>query len=571
MKKTPYFSFSTLFLILSTHVFAQNWQLVWQDEFTNGISSDWVFETGTGSGGWGNNELQYYRRENATVSNGALVITARRESYGGMQYTSARMKTQGKKSWKYGKIEARIAMPSFQGVWPAFWMLGDNISSVGWPSCGEIDVMEHVNTGGTVHGTIHWQDHNNTYANYGGNTSTSITSYHLYTVEWNASAIKWFVDGVKFHEASIANGVNGTSEFHNNFFILLNMAIGGNWPGFTVDNNAFPATMMVDYVRVYQDIGSPTGVATLYQHCNYGGYAVGLPVGSYSLSQLQARGVVNDDISSIRVQSGYQVRLYQNDNSSGASIVKTGDDACLVDDGYNDNVTSVVVSQASPAFSQTVQAESYSAMAGVQTEATTDTGGGTNVGWIDTGDWMAYNNITVPTTGTYTVEYRVASPSGGALSIDLNGGATVLGQVSIPATGGWQTWTTISHTVNINAGTYNFGLFAQTGGFNLNWWRISRPAGATARKSEPASISVNGNLVDRDFEFYPNPVTTEMFIVSSDTQQKNLKIFGPDGIELPLGSINNGKLDVSSIPAGIYTITTVRENGRRVIRRFVKK
>src|SRR5687768_18563107 len=112
MKNIKYALFLPLLLFVCSASFAQSWQLVWQDEFTNGISADWVFETGTGSGGWGNNELQYYRRENATVSNGQLVITARREAFGGMNYTSARMKTQGKKSWKYGMIEARMELPS---------------------------------------------------------------------------------------------------------------------------------------------------------------------------------------------------------------------------------------------------------------------------------------------------------------------------------------------------------------------------------------------------------------------------------------------------------------------------
>ena len=126
-------------------------------------------------------------------------------------------------------------------------------------------------------------------------------------------------------------------------------------------------------------------------------------------------------------------------------------------------------------FSQTVQAESYSSMAGVQTEGTTDAGGGLNVGWIETGDWMAYSNINIPVSGSYRVEYRVASPNAtGQLSLDLNGGATILGYVNIPNTGGWQNWTTVSHTVNINAGTYSFGIYAQSGGWNINWWRITK-------------------------------------------------------------------------------------------------
>jgi beta-glucanase (GH16 family) len=360
---------------------AQSWQLVWADEFNGSISPDWVFETGTGSNGWGNNELQYYRRENATVEGGNLVITARRESFGGRNYTSARMKTQGTRSFRYGRIEARISLPTGSGLWPAFWMLGTNINSVGWPACGEIDVMEHVNSNNVAHGTIHWQDHNNQYANYGGSRPTDVNAYHVYAVEWNAQSIKWFVDGQQYHEASIANGVNGTQEFHNNFFLLLNLAVGGNWPGFNIDESRLPARMFVDYVRVYQGSGGGGGGFSLHR-----------------------------------------------------------------------------------------EAESYNAMNGVQTEACSE--GGQNVGWIEPGDWMAYNGVTIPTSGTYTIRYRVASPSGSVLSSDLNAGSIVLGNVSIPATGGWQNWTTVTQTVFLNAGTYNFGIFAQQGGWNINWWSI---------------------------------------------------------------------------------------------------
>jgi beta-glucanase (GH16 family) len=227
-----------------------DYALVWSDEFDNGIGSDWVFETGNGSGGWGNNELEYYRRENAYVSNGALVIEAKRESYGGYNYTSARMKTQGRRSWQYGRIEARIRLPLGQGIWPAFWMLGDNISSVNWPACGEIDIMEHINNESTIYGTIHWDADG--YANYGGSTSASVADYHVYAIEWDASAIRWYCDGNQYHEANIANNINSTEEFHRNFFILLNVAVGGNWPGSPDGSTTFPAYMYVDYVRVYQ-------------------------------------------------------------------------------------------------------------------------------------------------------------------------------------------------------------------------------------------------------------------------------------------------------------------------------
>jgi beta-glucanase (GH16 family) len=214
-----------LFILITSAISAQSWELVWSDEFTTSIDSNWTFETGRGSNGWGNNELQYYRQENATIENGKLVITAKKESFGDASYTSARLKTQGLKSWTYGKIEASISLPSFNGSWPAFWMLGENITSVSWPACGEIDIMEHINTSDEVHGTIHWQDHNLQYANYGTGISINSNEYHTYAVEWNNKFIKWLIDGVQYHIVNIENEVNGTSEFHNNFFILLNMAI----------------------------------------------------------------------------------------------------------------------------------------------------------------------------------------------------------------------------------------------------------------------------------------------------------------------------------------------------------
>lgn len=560
-----------LLTIIQTDARSQNWQLVWQDEFTNGISSDWVFETGNGSGGWGNNELQYYRAENASVQNGQLVITAKNESFGGYNYTSVRMKTQGKKSWKFGKIEARIKMPAFQGIWPAFWMLGDNISSVGWPACGEIDVMEHINAENISYGTPHWSDVNGNHASYGGSTATTVTDYHVYSIEWDTNYIRWFIDGVKFHEIYIGGGINGTGEFQNNFFILLNMAVGGNWPGFNINNAGFPAAMYVDYVRVYQDGGgTPTGPVTVYKDCNYGSTAVSLSSGSYTLAQLQAKGISNDDISSLKVQSGYKVTLYWDDNFTGTTLVKTADDECLVDDGWNDKVTSLVIG-ANTGTSTLIQAESYSNMSGVQTETTTDDGGGQNVGYIDAGDWLAYSPIVFPTTGQYKIEYRVASLSGGGkLSADLNAGAIVLGQLDIPSTGGWQNWTTISHTVNVTAGTYTPGIYAVAGGWNLNWIRITPLSAAKAATTDMVNTLINNSISDKPFTIYPNPVREQLNIVSGESIAGGLiRIYDLSGKQVISARAATNRIDVSSLAPGVYTLVFTK-NQTRIVKEFIK-
>ena len=213
----------------------------------------------------------------------------------------------------------------------------------------------------------------------------------------------------------------------------------------------------------------------------------GVPRGTdFRLESCRCRSWDNPGYSAVHGQAGRWARtlinrellvtFYSDDNFTGATLTTTADDASLVDDNWNDVASSLEVSAAGgSSFSTLVQAEAYSAMSGVSTEATTDTDGGSNVGYIETADWMAYNGITFPATGSYKIEYRVASLSGGGkLSVDLNAGATVLGTVDIPSTGGWQNWTTVTHTVSVTAGTYNVGIYAQAGGWNFNWFRITR-------------------------------------------------------------------------------------------------
>ncbi len=225
--------------------------LTWSDEF-NGTSVDpanWTFETGNLGV---NNEKEYYQAANATVANGNLIITAKQEQVGAWPYTSARMNSANKVAAQYGRIEARIKLPVGAGLWPAFWMLGVNINSgVSWPSCGEIDIMEHVNADSLIYGTIHWSAGGNA-ASYGLNTSTSPSAYHIYAVNWDTNSIRWYVDNTLYATGDISNNINSTDAFHKPFFIILNLAVAGDFPGQNVDLSKLPASMYVDYIRVYK-------------------------------------------------------------------------------------------------------------------------------------------------------------------------------------------------------------------------------------------------------------------------------------------------------------------------------
>ncbi len=235
----------------------QNLTLVWADEFDGTSLNDkyWNYEIGNNNG-WGNNELEYYKKENTTVKNGYLNIEARVESNGASNYTSSRLTTQDKFNVKYGRVDIRALLPKGQGIWPALWMLGKNIKQVSWPKCGEIDIMELI--GGTdkdnvVYGTAHW-DNNNSHAQYGGNTKLTSgvfnDEFHVFSIVWDAKKIVWYVDDKQFHVIDTTPA--GLSEFQEDYFLLINLAVGGDWPGKPNSATVFPQTMKVDYIRVFQ-------------------------------------------------------------------------------------------------------------------------------------------------------------------------------------------------------------------------------------------------------------------------------------------------------------------------------
>ena len=463
------------------------------------------------------------------------------------------------------------------------------------------------------------------------------------------------------------------------------------------------------------NIAASTDVITAYKDCNYTGFSGGLTIGDYNLARLNSLGILNDDISSLRITQGFQAILYQDDNFTGTSTVINSDNSCL-NTTWNDKVSSIrilangvttlgnqtfflqnrnsslnmdvwnaslsnganvaqgtansatnqkftfthlgdglykiianhsgqsldvnnfnkdnganveqypyngttnqqfilfstgdgfykiiarhsgklvevagasttnganvqqwqdngqicgqwkLISTTTAQTSTLIQAEDYSAMSGIQTEVTTDTGGGSNVGYTETGDWMAYNNINFPTTGSYLIEYRVASGvAGGRLSSDLNGGTIILGNVDIPNTGGWQNWQTITQTVSVNAGTYNFGIYIQNTGMNINWIRITKIGAAATPVA--SSITVEDEVNSVALNVYPNPVTDVLYF-TTDVVGGNVSVVDSQTGSLVVSQkINDNNLNVSSLRNGIYLIV-FEKDGTKTIKRFIKK
>ena len=245
-----------------------NMKLLWADEFnTDSLNeADWNYLLGTGynndGSGWGNNELQYYRRENTSIRDGKLVITARVEEYENRSYTSSRLTTDDKHEFTFGRIDVRALLPIGQGIWPAIWMLGaDFPDGQGWPSAGEIDIMEYLgHDPNTVYGTIHYGSGLGENYRYKSD-STSVKgrapfreAYHTFSIDWRRDTIDWLLDGEPFHRftAAEAEASGQPYPFNAPQYLLLNLAVGGNWPGNPDSTTRFPQEFLVDYVRVYQ-------------------------------------------------------------------------------------------------------------------------------------------------------------------------------------------------------------------------------------------------------------------------------------------------------------------------------
>lgn len=421
-------------------------QLVFEDEFEGTALNTGLWQPVTGNGaefgipGWGNNELQYYTSQtsNVFVADGLLNIIARRQNFQGFQYTSARLRTINNLDFKYGRVEARMKLPSTTGIWPAFWMLPTSSPYGGWAAGGEIDIMESVNIADRIHGTIHfggvWPNNTSAGGQFAPGTDFS-QGFHTYTVEWEPDTIRWFVDGTLFRSLSRSNWWsdnapgNDRAPFDSAFHILLNIAVGGNFPGNPNGSSVFPQQMQVDWVRVFRREQAP-----------FGGAPALVP------------GVVEAE----EFDEGYPGEAYLDctlDNTGGA--FRTGVD---------------------------VDIESIP-------------GGGFNVGFICNADWMEYT-VDVLTPGEYEARARVASqPGGGAFRIERDG-QDLTGSVSVPATGGWQIYTEVTFPITLQAGVQT--LRFQNASFLTERFNIDRIE-FVALEDCPPDTNGDGALSPADF------------------------------------------------------------------------
>jgi beta-glucanase (GH16 family) len=245
----------------STPLTYPGFNLTWSDEFAAPAldKNSWNQEIGNGSNGWGNNELEFYTASTANtfLSDGKLIIEARKDNISGYKYSSGRMTTKTKKEFKFGRIDIRAKLPVGKGIWPALWMLGSNINSVGWPLCGEIDIMELVGTfPNKIHGTLHWKPTIGTNTNKGNSISLPTgdfsQKFHVFSILWEQDTIKWYLDDELFFTLTSSNFNNDFYPFNAPQFFIFNVAVGGDWPGPPDDFTAFPQRMFVDYIRVFQ-------------------------------------------------------------------------------------------------------------------------------------------------------------------------------------------------------------------------------------------------------------------------------------------------------------------------------
>lgn len=569
---------------------AQNWQLVWSDEFDyTGLPDPTKWGYDTGNGGWGNNELQNYtanRTENARVENGTLIIEARRDWHDGIEYSSIRLVSRDQGDWLYGRVEIKAKIPLGQGLWPALWMLPTDWEYGGWPASGEIDIMENFALGGIkpnqVEANIHTQAYHHSIGTNKGAGIHDLTNiednYHFYGVSWFEDYMVFDVDGVEYFRFD--NEGNWQAwPFDKRFHLIMNIAVGGTL-GTTPDPNIFPKQMTVDYVRVYQEgsgLSSSTGVVTAFEHCNSDGFSSGFGVGDYTMSDLVNLGIGDDAISSLEIMEGYKAILYMDDNFTGQSVEITSDLNCF-DNTWNDQVTSLqvrpngITDLAGLYYFQNRSSGLYMDVAGG--ESATDDG-------VTVFQWAL--------TNTQNQQFELEHLGDGSYKVIAKHSGKVLDVAGVSSANGadihqWsysgsdnQKW------IVVDAGDGFYKLIAQHSGkvaeiascssdqmANLQQYdNNDQTCGHWNFESVNPLASNDLNLSGESLHVFPNPVSDRLQIEGA-LEHWFVEVFATDGDLMFSGAVENGGISLSELTAGIYTLR-VHTDKAVVTQKVIKK
>ena len=467
-----------------------DWQPVWCEEFDyEGLPNPekWFYDIG--GDGWGNNEEQYYTNadlDNANVSDGTLKITALKENFSGSSYTSARLISKYRGDFTYGRFEVRAKMPTAKGTWSAIWMLPTDWEYGGWPESGEIDIMEHVGYDlGKIHGTIHTEQFNhkaNTQIGYSKTLDTAEEEFHTYELVWEPHYIEFFVDGDSYGQVGYNALLNRGRDafeawpFDKAFHLILNVAVGGSWGVLQgIDEDAFPSTMEVDYVRVYQkdyagmdeEAPSPVeNVALIGTESTLLEFMWDYAEDDVKVKEYQI--FVNDELHGTSSVNSYRAHDLDPDTQYTIDIV-------TVDFAGNtsDKVTYTFTTSSLATIDGRIEAEDYDSQSGVAREDTNDAGGGQHVTFINNDDYMEYE-LYVTDPGTYKITYRIASDKLG--EIKLYGRTRLpLATTEIPNSGSLETWIDVeSDTFTLVEGIYTFRILVTEDGMDINYFEFTK-------------------------------------------------------------------------------------------------
>lgn len=474
------------------------WVPTWCEEFNyEGKPDESIWNYQTGGGGWGNGEAQYYTKgDNVEVKDGYLTITARKEQYGGNSYTSSRINTSGKADFKYGRFDIRAKLPKTRGTWPAIWMMPTKGFYGGWPKSGEIDIMEHSATYalnkylGTIHTAAYYHSIGTqkgsgyiSYNHYDQNATNLVDDFHVYSIIWEPGKMTWLFDDHQYYQLTAEELYKPSLEpyeawpFDQEFHFLLNVAIGGGMGG-SIDPNFTVDQMVVDYVHVYQkdyisnDNAAPSAVKNIR-------------VVSGSFSPIEGNITWDDATDDQAIK---QYHIYVNGVKKGTSDTSMyrlkGLEAnrsytvTVIAQDYAGNLseqaTGIITTPSWPADEEVVDATKFfdTRNKEMQLQLSSDLGGGYHLAYLTKNDYFRYK-VNITQTGTYKIQYRVSSQSGGG-KLQLRIGSEEINTTIVGSTSSWSTFKTIeSAPFTIEAGEKVITLLVEEAGYNIKWFKIT--------------------------------------------------------------------------------------------------